>query len=949
MVILVDLSFRILEFNELASEHIQMLSGKRLIAGDDFIEYFGNEEKALVIQELKTASEGETTVTSRNFVSNADGKSLDLKYCIAPLKDENSKIIAISFSYLDITSENEALKNAEQSSFLLDLVFQRSHEGFLVVNLTDFSFRANPEFFRIFGLDNESLIEEIKKLSSPGKWESSFPFSVKQSLNLPLKQDVQVQIFKSGTYETYAKIFRNELTHPNGSQILLLSAKDVSDIVLGEKSRIENELRFKTIAKNFPNGNITLIDKNLTIAFTDGIEYETDLGSFQPRIGQLITDQYGSNYSEYIIESVNQAFEGISEQFDLNFGLKTFSILITPLPDPDGKINLVMKIARNISEEKNALLEAHYRREYLRQIIDEDPNIIYVKNKEGNVILANKSVANFFGTNVKEFIENSTEYFKTYKWRYEEVQDLDDQIFKTLKPLTSEEAIFQKDTKKMHLFQITRTPFVAQGNELSILCVGVDITDRVNAENELVTQREYLRHILDTDPNLIFVKDAKGKFLLVNKAFAEFYQTTPEAIIGKTDEQLKWKESDLMHFQDSDNAVIQSNEPITAEESNLNPISGKLAHFVTTKKPLLDADGNLNILGVVTDITIQKNQEEKVRKSEELLQEIFNRVADSLFIVDANSLNIMDCNEKAVEMIKVKTKENLIGKSLLKIKINKDGSQVYWKNLFQKLKEGNQADELEISDFQGENFWGSMAATLFSQEGKYLVLLRIADISAQKKSEEQIMQALHEKEILIQEIHHRVKNNMAVISSLLQLQTGYIKDPALVNVFKDSQSRIKSMALIHEKLYQSKTLAKVEMESYVRELTRTLLYTYSAQKANIQINTYVDNVYLDINSAVPCGLIINEIISNACKHAFVGRDTGKIDIYFSKHENQFQLEVKDNGVGMPEDTDFSNFKSLGMNLVQALSSQLGARLEIKTTNGVSFSISFVEKVKPNRE
>jgi two-component sensor histidine kinase len=190
---------------------------------------------------------------------------------------------------------------------------------------------------------------------------------------------------------------------------------------------------------------------------------------------------------------------------------------------------------------------------------------------------------------------------------------------------------------------------------------------------------------------------------------------------------------------------------------------------------------------------------------------------------------------------------------------------------------------------------------------------------------------------------------MAVISSLLQLQTGYIKDPALIDVFRDSQSRIKSMALIHEKLYQSKTLAKVEMDSYIKELTRTLFFTYNSRRIDLKIQTQVDNVYLDINAAVPCGLIINEVISNACKHAFTGRDKGLIDIRFEKKGPQYVLEISDDGVGMPSNVDFSGFKSLGMNLVQALSSQLGAKLEIFTQGGVTIRLAFTEKVKPGRE
>ena len=156
------------------------------------------------------------------------------------------------------------------------------------------------------------------------------------------------------------------------------------------------------------------------------------------------------------------------------------------------------------------------------------------------------------------------------------------------------------------------------------------------------------------------------------------------------------------------------------------------------------------------------------------------------------------------------------------------------------------------------------------------------------------------------------------------------------------------MALIHEKLYQSKTLAKVEMESYIRELARTLLYTYNSRRIDILINISADEVYLDINSAVPCGLIINEIISNACKHAFVGRSKGSIDIEFLKNNGIFQLSVKDDGIGMPEGTDLTNFNSLGISLVNALASQLGAHLEVKTTTGVSYKLTFSEKIKPTK-
>ena len=948
VVILVDPQFRIRAFNELASKNLILLRGKPIEKGELFFNYIQPDQMEKVKLDLQSALDGNIVSDTKKLVTTS-GKTISTKYNYSPVYNDDGKVYALCLSYQDLTAEVEAKENAEKSALLLDLIFQQNHDGLLVVHQKTQEYKANPEFLRVFGLNDPELKEEIDRIKNPGKWDKSFPFSIKHANALPLRLDIEVRILKPGQEETYARIVRNELIHPDGSQILLISVKDVSEIVMIERHRIENEMRFKTIARNFPNGNITVIDKNLNVVFTDGIEYETDLGTYTPGNGQPVLDQYGKNYADYIKDSLFQAFNGTSEQFELQFGSRTYSILVTPLPDPSGEVARVMKIAQNISDEKNARLDAHYQKEYLRQIIDVDPNFIYVVNREGNVILANKSIATFFDTSVAHFLENSTLFFKTYKWRYEDAQDIDDQIFATLKTITVEEAFFHKESKKMHLFQVTRTPFVSKGNELGILCVGVDITDRVNAENELITQREYLRHILDTDPSLIFVKDMKGRYILVNRAFADFYQCKVEDLIGKTDSELPWPETERQQFEQSDKAVIISNEQITSQEYTINPVTGKEAHFVTTKKPLLDAEGNPNILGVVTDITEQKKHEQELRRSEFLLQQIFNKVADALFIIEADTLKIRDCNPKALDLVKADAKENLVGEHIQKIQSVKEPGPRFWKTLFIHINEDNPVIESEMIDLKGNYFWGSLAATSFSQEGKQLILLRMSDVTSQKKSEEQTMHALHEKEILIQEIHHRVKNNMAVISSLLQLQIGYIKDPGLIDVFRDSQSRIKSMALIHEKLYQSKTLAKVEMESYIKELSRTLFFTYNSRRIDLKIITNVENVYLDINSAVPCGLIINEVISNACKHAFVGREKGTIEITFEKKEEQFQLEIKDDGVGMPPNVDFSTFKSLGMNLVSALSAQLGAQLEIRTQGGVSVRISFVEKIKPNRD
>lgn len=947
-VVLVGKNFEILGFNEVFKNQVLVLRGTTLETGDDFLSIIEPNTNQKVKQEFEEVYSGKAVEGTRHL-TDKKGRIFTTRYNYNPIKNDQGEVFAVAAFYQNITAEAEARRLAMESNSLLGMVFEQNHEGIFLLNTRDGEIKANPEFYRIFDLTLDELKAEIQLMETQTNWTRDFPFSIHNILSLPLKEDVSVQVMRKDNPAVFARVFRNEFAGPDQSKVILISVIDISETILAQRHKTENEERFKTVAKNFPNGNITIIDRKLKVLFSDGADYDTDMGQFNPVPGQSVLELYGPAYRNSIQKSLENAFSGTSEQFEMQFSQKTYSLLITPMPSQNGKIDSVMKIAQNISAEKSAKLEVLHQKEYLRHIIDVDINFIYVKDKEGKILMANKAVTNFFDCTEAEFLETGRELLKTFRWKFEEVDRLENQIFSHQKTITSEEAIFHRDTKRMHLLQVTRTPFLTVDNEPSLLFVGVDITDRVNAENEMITQREYLRHILDTDPSLIFVKDSLGKYKLVNKAFAEFYHSTVEDLLGKSDVELPWSVTDRAQFEQSDRIVLETNEPITIQETTVNPVSKKISHFISTKKPLMDAEGNVNILGVVTDITEQVTHEERLKKSEQMLQEIFNRVADSLFIIDAETGIMTDCNNQALSMFQVEDKVDFVGKPLVEMAQLKTPNPTFWTDFFYQLKYVNPSEEVEFANLKGDSFWGSLAATQFEQEGKKLILLRISDISVQKESEEQIIQALHEKEILIQEIHHRVKNNMAVISSLLQLQTGYIKDPSLIDVFKDSQSRIKSMALIHEKLYQSKTLAKVEMDSYVRELARTLLFTYNARRANIKINTFVDNVFLDINSAVPCGLIINEIVSNACKHAFVGRDEGHIEIRFTKENNQFRLELKDDGVGMPPDTDFSSFKSLGMNLVQALSSQLGATLEINPVGGIKFTLTFAEKIKPIRD
>jgi PAS domain S-box-containing protein len=244
-----------------------------------------------------------------------------------------------------------------------------------------------------------------------------------------------------------------------------------------------------------------------------------------------------------------------------------------------------------------------------------------------------------------------------------------------------------------------------------------------------------------------------------------------------------------------------------------------------------------------------------------------------------------------------------------------------------------------------------------SEENETLGIICIgSDIIDITRAKNKIENSLEEKELLLREIHHRVKNNLQIISSLLNLQSEYIKDENDLELFKDSQSRVKSMAFIHEQLYQSSNFNSIEFSEYIHNLVTYLLYYYALDPSNIKLKIDVEDVSLDLNTSIPCGLIVNELVTNSIKHAFPatngrGPENRKFtdphgeggEIYVelnSINEQKYALIVADNGIGFPEDIDFENTESLGLQLVKSLVTQLDGKIKLERENGTRFEIIF---------
>lgn len=327
---------------------------------------------------------------------------------------------------------------------------------------------------------------------------------------------------------------------------------------------------------------------------------------------------------------------------------------------------------------------------------------------------------------------------------------------------------------------------------------------------------------------------------------------------------------------------------------------------------------------------------QKTTVSKAYLDNIIESIQEALFVAD-NEGKLLRVNSAAAKLVGYKV-DNMIGQPMEQFYNFQEMGDVYQEN-----KNTNRSFEFSLLHKK----YGTVPvlfseAELLNNQGKKVGTVSVAsDISERKKTEEEIRASLKEKEVMLAEIHHRVKNNLAVISGLLHLQSHSSNNKEVEKVLNDSQMRIQSIALVHEMLYESESLAYIQYDRYMNDLLQAISSMHINEGKKITLTANVEPISLTINQAIPCSLLVNELIVNAFKHAFPGRDKGEIKVTLRQEDDNIILTISDNGSGFDINT-FSTSESLGATLIKTLSSQLEGKFEIMDTSDLQGSMFKLE-------
>jgi PAS domain S-box-containing protein len=462
-------------------------------------------------------------------------------------------------------------------------------------------------------------------------------------------------------------------------------------------------------------------------------------------------------------------------------------------------------------------------------------------------------------------------------------------------------------------------------------------------ERALSSSEKNYRDLVDNSLVGIYKTNISGDILFANESLAQIF---------KFSDVEELKSHQITEFYKNISARKEIIDKLRKEGSFAQYEVEMVSREGDTVNMLLSASLTGKVIsGMLMDITLRKKAEKALQDSEEKYHTLFESNQTYTILVSLEG-SILDVNSAASKFAGISSQE-LIGKNFPELQIFPNEEDIkFQRSKFLLALQGETIKpfQYQLIDYKGNYSWVESQLVPIKKDGEINSILVISkDITERKKAMDGLERMVDEKNILIKEIHHRVKNNMQIISSLLNLQSQHLKadEQFAVSILKESQNRVKSMAMIHENLYQSKDFTHIKFEDYITRLVYELFYSYSGDADKIRLVVDVDDVNLNMETAVPCGLIVSELFTNSVKYAFPEGREGEIRVSLKQEPGtddtrEFILTVSDDGVGFPPDLDYRNTETLGLELVNSLTCQIDGNISLDLTQGTKFTVKFKE-------
>ncbi len=876
----------------------------------------------------------------------------------APIRDETGRIIAGVVVFLDITDLKHAERNLEQFFTLVpDMVCIASADGrFLVVN---------DAWERVLGYTKAELMAvPFSTFVHPDDLAATAQASTAQHAGQPAASFVNRYRAKDGTYH-WLEWNGSPL---NESGILFAAARDITEHRRAEEAIRESEVRFRTLA-----------DSGQALIWTSGLDKKCNYFN-QPWLdftGRSLAQELGDGWTEGVhpddfdrcVATYVAAFDR-REKFSMDYRIRHRSGDYrwiqdngSPRFDSHGEFLGYIGHCLDITERKQAEQALVESEERLRITLETTQIGVWDWDVPNDRWTASPTYYSMLGYPPKTGPGDRAAWV-------ERVHP-DDRALVTERiaaVLSGSVHTYAYEARMRHAdgsyrWQSVRGDVVArdpEGRPIRLVGTRIDISLRRIAEDELRQKTALLEAQLDSTLDGILVVDEQGKKLLQNRRMSELWKIPPE-IADNTDDRIQVRyvtQKTRNPEQFAAQVAHLYSHPQETSRDEVELVDGTVLDRYSA--PVRGPDARYyGRIWTFRDITERKRADQALRESEQKHRLLLQNLHAGVVVHDPET-HILLANDQASVLLGL-TAEQMLGKVALDPAwcfLREDGapmphgeypvnqvrsSRAPLRNLVLGIRHATAASPVWVlvNGFPHLDADGAL----------HQIVVTFVDITKLKHAEDTLRETLREREALLKEVHHRVKNNLQIISSLLRLQAGQIEEPTTVQVLQDMQGRIRSMALLHETLYRSDNLAQVDLAAYLEAICTQLLRAHQHAAALIDLHLEIAPLALDATQSVPCGLLVNELVSNALKHAFPSGRDGEIRVALqpvgpfdanAPGPTSLRLSVTDNGVGLPAHLEVKNLRSLGLQLSTDLARQLHGTLELgaNPTGGAAFAVTF---------